>query len=153
IRRVREVQEKARNPVPRGTPAHLAHAARAAHLLRYMLYVGRSNIPERLLGASKGVYDPAEHLCKAALFLYEARHAIHYSAVGVEVNAYRCEGAILVMPPGHGKTDLIRADAALRACDDPLTQGFMVHAIKERAENNLQYIQSLFDDAKPEGRR
>ena len=150
---VEQIQHRAATTVPKGTDLTLAHAYSAARLLRYMIYVGRSNIPERLSGPSRGVYYPAFHLCKAAWHLYESRNAIHFSCVGVETNAYKCDGAILVMPPGHGKTDLIRADAALTAVDEPKTQGFMIHAIKTMAEKNLQYLQSIFDNSKIEGRR
>jgi len=153
LNRVRRLQERARNEHPPGSADCDSIPLRAAHLLRFMVYVTRSNTPERIHGPTKGVMDPAAHLCRAAWFMYQAEHGIHFSVEGVQVGVARRDGVVIVMPPGHGKTDLVRSDAALAVCRDPYTQGLMVHAIASKASDNLRYIQALFSDSKAEGRR
>lgn len=152
FRRVRTLQERARAEIPKGTPDPVAHPIRAAHVLRFMIYTGRSQSTDRI-EQNGGVFDPAEHLCQTALFVYKAEVGLHMHRDGVQEGVARKEGVLIVFPMGHGKTEFTCSHCALRICKNPYTQAKYLHAKSEMAKAAMQYIAKRLDAEYAEGRR
>jgi hypothetical protein len=171
--RLRRLRERAKMPVPPtilpngpdDPPVPTDDALEAAHPLRFMAYVGRSNM-ETVQRASVNkepapheyVYQWGPHHYKMASDIWIARNqcAFELNELGRAVavrNAIPYQGAIIIMPVGHGKTEFACAYMALEVSLRPRVQGVMLHAVDEKAWENLQYVESYYDKASDFGRR
>jgi hypothetical protein len=178
---LRRLRERATMPVPPPPPAPptpsqtdadgdldiaiAEEAAEAAHPLRYMAYVGRSNMDtvKRTKNTAAPephdfVYQWGPHHYKMACDIWIARNGVAFDFNGgPSVEALRgeipYEGAIVIMPVGHGKTEFACAYMALEVNLRPRVQGVMLHAVDEKAWENLQYVEMYFDAASDFGRR
>lgn len=178
LARVRRLRERAKTPTSprlarnlltlksRPIPYHPSDeelapcAIEAAWPLRVMVYCGRTNIADRLKGApADAVYDISHHHCKAACDDWEAVNGVAYRMVPgfslrkVVRGVIDYKGVILVMPFGHGKTDLGRFLEACTFVKNPKTQLGLNHAASEKAQETLAYLASLFSRGTPIGRR
>lgn len=154
IRRVKNLRNRARLELPdRKTTGWRAHAVKAAHTLRFMCYVGRSQMH------GHSVFEFARCHGKLAWDLYEARQGlrVRYDDAMDEPIVEpgpKYNYAILVMPLGHGKSEIITHVTALEIVKDyQKAQVAMLHAVSSRAEANLQYVSSCFDPSTSNGRR
>lgn len=158
IRRVRRLREWARNPVPRTAEKETEtrkYAWEAAHVLRYMLYVGRANnrMKKGSADAVATLFVFGEMHCKMAVTCWEARHGVEYTGDGIQKNATAWTGAIIIAPPGHGKSEFAMNFAALWIANDPQTQAAYLHNAEEMAEESMRYIRMSFDPNTDRGRR
>lgn len=155
IRQVTRLRLWARNPYLPERSDLSENGQRAAHVLRFMLYVGRSNISEK--GRGNQLYQIGRHHARMAVALWEAQSGVWYHKGGVQLGAYcgpdRYEGCILVLPPGHGKTDLASHVQGLWLSQNPYEQIIVGHAKKDMAAKVGMYISAMFDDDEPVGRR
>lgn len=152
ISRVRRLRERAKNPVPAGTPNKKHKQIEAAHTLRFMLYVGRSQTSDLGIDGTT-VFDIGPPHARMALAYWEARNGIYFSAKGAQRNVIPYEGVMIVMPPGHGKTEYGIHTEALAINHDPKRQTIMLHAQSEIASEMKQYVSKFFDPSEPVGRR
>jgi hypothetical protein len=152
LEQVRRLRNWARHPVPKTDAwrGH-AHAWRASRVLRLMLYVGRSNIPSK--DPLDRVFQIARHHAHMAVAIWEAEHKVWIDASGVHPGGFDYSGAVVVAPPGHGKSELANHKMLEWLADDPDTQGIWGHAQAEKAQENVQYIASCFQATTEQGRR
>lgn len=173
---LRRLRERATIPVPPPTPtppdadgeldaAFSDEALEAAHPLRYMAYVGRSNMDTVKRTAKTTspqlhdfVYQWGVHHFKMSCDIWIARNGVAFDfddrgSVAAMRGEIPYEGAIVVMPVGHGKTEYACSYTALEVNLRPRVQGVMLHAIDVRAQENLQYVETFFDQASDFGRR
>lgn len=137
----------------------------AAWPLRVMVYCGRTNIADRLKGEpADAIYDVSHHHCKAAVDYWKARHRVAYRVVhdptlgdlstrAIVRGVSNSKVCILVIPFGHGKTDMGRFFTACEFVNNPKTQAGLNHAASEKAQETLRYLASLFSRGTPIGRR
>lgn len=151
VKRVRALRIRARSPIPPETDKRMRDAVEAAHPLRFMLYVGRTN--EITMGADgTNVFRIADHHCSMAVALWEAKNGVHFHGRGLQRGVVKYKGCILVTPPRHGKSEFGLHATALEICLRPDDlQGIIVHAEASMASGYLQYVAKFFrdfDDAK-----
>lgn len=161
IRTLKRLKERARNPLPAERMGTDFRSSRdvgeaAACLIRYMLYVGRSDLSHlKVQGRGADILMIGRHTGKMAVDLWAAENRVGVYPWGWKVrdpdNPY--QGIIMVAPPGHGKTSLGTAWCARRVSLNPYEQGIIVHAETGEACKNLAYVRTYFDAGEPAGRR
>lgn len=112
LQRVRRLRDLARYPIPpdvnvdkKISPALYA-AWEASHILRYMLYVGRSSTITRptARGFQSHIYRFGRHHARFAVDTWEARTGTLFENHQILINGRQpYKGVILIAPPGHGK--------------------------------------------------
>lgn len=173
LEKIRRLRTRAKNPV---TPEQIKRlqpisirpdnesvmtaAIEAAWPLRVMIYCGRTNIADRLNESrAKAVYDISTHHVKASCDYWEARNRVAFrkmpndSFPHIVRGVRHFKGCILVIPFGHGKTDMGRFFCATEFVKNPKTQAALNHANAEKAQETLAYLASLFSQDSPIGRR
>jgi hypothetical protein len=114
-------------------------AWRYIHTLRFAMYVGRSDIT--------GKFD----------FIQLPNHLILADLVKEIAYEYREEagiqGVMIVIPPRHGKSWYMIFDEILSICQEPDSNGAIVHNSEDMAASRLKVIKEHFNDQMPSGRR
>lgn len=157
IQTVLSLRDRARNPLPKNSFTQKHHETKASHLLRFMLYVGRSNIPSDEPGGT--IFKIGRHHAKIAWDIYEAERGLlldfdrreHKNIIEEEKVPYI--GVTVVASVGHGKSEIATHYTARAICFDPEIQAVMLHAVSMEAEKNLRYVASCFDRSNAVGRR
>lgn len=130
-------------------------AIEASHPLRFMLYVGRSNISEQ--GRGNAIYRFGSHHGKFAKTLWEARKGIDFDREGAKYGVFcgskRYEGVILVSHPGTGKSEFVTHVIGLWFCQNPYKQILVGHAKGDMAAKMVRYMSAMVDPKEPVGRR
>lgn len=156
IRRVKTLRQRARNAIPPRTSRtdHLKVAGvEAAHTLRFMLYVGRSDDTSLGIDGTR-VFRVSEHHAKMAVAYWEAKNGVRFCRGGFQRDIVRYEGVICVMPPRHSKTEYGLHDLCLDACHRPHDlQNIMLHNDGSVSEEMLGKCKNLFRRDNPAGRR
>lgn len=134
---------------------------RAAHVLRFMAYVGRPDNDLRQ-EAGTGVADDerltfmfGRHHGHMALAYYLARNRMELSD-GIHASVipgYHYEGLIIVMAPGHGKSSYGIHTVLLEVALDPKLQCLITHAQAPKAQAIKGKIGSFLDEATSGGRK
>lgn len=120
----------------------------ASHVLRFMLWVGRSNMPGR------SVFSVGLHHARMARSVWLTRNQKCVNSKAEPVpTMYKKMGTVLVAPPGHGKSELAYYMLALEVFNQPKTQAVYLHAKMDMAKSGLNYVQGMFTDATAQGRR
>mgnify|MGYP001565127035 FL=1 len=183
INLVLSLRERARKPVARvglGYPSSTYNllesrypgivraGLEAAHVLRFMVYVGRSSMDtakrfsreqNEVPTAAETVFDIAPHHCQMAVSLWEANNGVWYGYDSKEERGIFKRGVIpfeyciMKLPIGHGKTEFCIHDDALAIAKDPRYQGLYLHAKESEAKKNLAQIKRFFDRKESSGRR
>ena len=79
LERVKRLQHRAKTPCPKGSNPRQTASIQAAELGRFMLYVGRSNMPGFIKqGPAACVFKLARHHAKMIVDLWEAEHGVRY---------------------------------------------------------------------------
>lgn len=143
IKRLRRLRERARDAFPSGNSRGNQPAIEAAHVLRFMIYVGRD--------VDGGVLMIGPHHGAAALALYEAENGRRWE--NLKWIDYEQEGVMFVFPPGTGKTTYAAHRFGLRIAQRPTIRILHGHAKAGEAEKNLEYVGSMFDTETAQGRR
>lgn len=140
IRRVMRLRDRARSTRPRGTKPNHEIAVEAARTLRFMVYVGRSNIAaSREQGPSASIFQISRHHAVMALGTWEALHGVAWYPDGPRKAVHRYEGVVLVAPPGHGKpldveTPVLCGDGRYRRLGDiKVGQQVITHEARPRS--------------------
>lgn len=137
-------------------------ALEAAWPLRVMIYTGRSNMPHLANGdPADSVYMVGSHHCKMACDVWQAKFGVRYGPPHDRSSSVAClnrgeiayKGCIVVMAPGHGKSDFGRYAMACEYIENPYAQILMGHSRGDEAEKNLSYVATLFMPTDPAGRR
>lgn len=156
------------NPRTRGRPLQGAptdDALAAAHSLRFMIYVARSNMDtgkrfsKRQPTPADFILKVGKHHAKMAADCWMAMEGIDIeydlgllrAVITKGVIPYR--GIVIMMPPGHGKTEWAISRTALQINERHRTQAVLLHAIDAKAQENLRYLGRYFDPTNEMGRR
>lgn len=159
VEKLRRVRKWVREPIPEGTPKHERDWWEASRTLRFMLYVGRSNISED--GRGNQIYQISKHHCCMGVGVWIAMHGVYFSWAGAQKGAYwgsrganpRFNGCIIACPPGHGKSEFATHETAMWLIDNVYEQILVGHAKENMASIQLKYTSALFDTKEPVGRR
>jgi hypothetical protein len=148
LARIRAMQEICRDPIPRaaikaGLDDALLEAWELTHPLRFMLYCWRSDLNQS--GGQKVLPDTPDHIVEACLTVELAQRA--------RDQRHDVKGAIVTIPPRHGKTSFVQARRALRISRNPWSPFGIVHANDEIAADRVAGVKEWFDDDHPTGRR
>jgi hypothetical protein len=175
ISRILRLRERAKFPVPKNGSGDLAgswtgnqhteknrpglipQALEAAHLLRFMVYVGRVGMDttEKFSRDEKSpadlIFDVSYHHAKFAATLWIHRNGAHptYSKDSgkhfYRMGVVHYEGSIQIMPIGHGKSELAIHWTGLEIGLHPRDPGAVIHAKAEMAESNLSAVKRFFN--------
>lgn len=131
-----------------------------------MIYVGRSSLSTGLgEGGASSVFKIGFHHAKIAVDIWRAETGTHigmpmgedldpyHPEPVIKKGAFQCDGAIVICPPSHGKTEEASHWCARRISENPYEQGWVVHAQAKQAENILGYVSNYFDITTAQGRR
>lgn len=143
IKRLKRIRDRARNPFPEGSAPPNRPAMSAAHVLRFMVYVGRNE--------DGGVPLVGKHHGDMSLALYEAEFRRRWQ--NLEWVPVLFTGFLGIMPPGHGKSFLMTHWCGLRIGRNPRLRGLTGHAQAGMAEQNLAAVTSILDPKTAQGRR
>jgi hypothetical protein len=146
LARLRRLRDRARNAFPANTFKGEFHVVSAAHVLRFMVYVGRSS-----LDSDARVPQVGFHHAVIAAELYQAETGKAYQ--DLQWIPFDCDGFMAVCPPGHGKTFIAAHWVVLRLSQNPRKTGLIGHAQAAEAEKDLAYVASNFDPGTANGRR
>ena len=162
IRRLRQVMHLASlamNPYQEGMTRDQRLISESTHLLRFQLYVGRPDIESAI------VYQFSHIHVRAAMRMWMARTgcAIH-KTIGIlqpgerDANGNlfvgeRYLGTLIMMPPRHGKTDMVIFDITLSIDLRPRIQMAIIHDKESEASKVLRAAQNCFDPKTSQGRR
>lgn len=113
---------------------------RYLHPLRMMLYVMRSTSRWRGLAEWDYVMDMSKHLAVMCCTIERARDK-------------DCIGAMLELPPGHGKTNLGLAGLAMRIAENPEINTAIIHHKADMASDRLVALREMMTPNNPTGRR
>lgn len=162
LRRVRRLRDLARYPIPpdvnvdkKISPALYA-AWEASHILRYMLYVGRSSTITRPTerGYQSHIYRFGRHHARFAVDTWEARTGTLFENHQILIGGRQpYKGVILIAPPGHGKSEFASHYLALEINLRPGTQALYIHAIADKAQEQKAHVARLFTRESSAGRR
>lgn len=162
LRRVRRLRDLARYPIPpdvnvdkKISPALYA-AWEASHILRYMLYVGRSSTITRPTerGFKSHIYRFGRHHARFAVDTWEARTGTLFENHQILIGGRQpYKGVILIAPPGHGKSEFASHYLALEINLRPGTQALYIHAIADKAQEQKAHVARLFTRESSAGRR
>lgn len=159
IEKVRRLRRWAREAIPSEALKGLEDRWDASRTLRFMLYVGRSNISKG--GEGNQFYTIGKHHCAMAFSVWKAKYGIHVGPFMLQKGAYygakgvnpKYDGCIIVCPPGHGKSDFAAHEVALWIIDNPYEQVLVGHAKEDKASDQMRYTSAMFDMGEPVGRR
>ncbi|MBK8246562.1 MAG: hypothetical protein IPK85_04060 [Gemmatimonadetes bacterium] len=153
LSRVMRLRDRARSSIPKGTRA-VDSAVESVRTLRFMVYVGRSNIAESVeAGPAASVFKIGKHHVIMAMGVWEAQHGVVWYPDGPRKGEIKYAGAILVAPPGHGKSEYAAHWAAEEYCTNQHHQFIFGHAKEEKATDMLKYVRACFEPGHPQGRR
>lgn len=143
LRRLRKLRDRARNQTPKCCFPSTQLAI--AHPLRYMIYASRPG------GTSNKCYQIGSHHCRMALALHSLRTGKKYQ--DFQWRDWNATGALLVCPPGHGKTSMLISYLAMRLSQNPRLRIILLHAQAEQSEKNLGFLCTFFQTTEATGRR
>jgi len=163
IQRLRRLRDRARKEVPRSEMSRVnalygwekiryQAAIELAHPLRFMVYVGRSNITKRGKDTAS-LFQIAAHHARMATCIWKGKNWVYMTADGPQYGIVPFEGAIIICPPAHGKSEFINHCSLLWIDQDPREQMAIVHRSDTVASEMLRYAKSAFTTNTPVGRR
>ena len=165
LRRLRYLRSRVRNPYDPGVPGVSERVQRATHLIRFMLYTGRSDLSqfkephERLFR----IGQPIIAMSMTLFYAINGAGAVegvgtllrgdHNPVTGRPYPGIDYAGWVALLPPRHGKTDLLKHHAVLTMNLDPRAQAAYVHAGDDEAGAMNRAVQSYFTRDTAQGRR
>tara|TARA_R110002111_G_scaffold50922_3_gene89311 strand:+ start:135221 stop:137869 length:2649 start_codon:yes stop_codon:yes gene_type:complete len=166
IRRVRELARRAKEPCDPESTGKRRRVQEATHLLRYMLYVDRSERPN-LSTLADEVYVFGEIHVRAVMGLHFSREGYgrteygllkpgdvyHTSGQARTFKGIHYSGTLIMLPPRHGKTVIVKADMALAINLKPDIQMAIVHDTEDMASKILVSVATRFSKETEQGRR
>jgi hypothetical protein len=160
LRKVKRLAKWAREPCEPGMSRRDEFAWRTTHLLRFMCYVGRPDIP----GMTHFIFADFHVEIAAKLWIVKNGWRIDsrfgliapgdfFEGKRFEREAYH--GILVLLPPRHSKTETISVyDTALDNIYDTRDQQAVIHADRETAANKMLVpVQTLFKRDNEAGRR
>lgn len=163
LRRIRALRKRAMEI--RTETSRDAKLNNATRLLRYMIYTGRDD---------KGaVYSVGFHMVKMSVDLFMAQHGAVWDCEGMKLpgeqvgpapmagerdgrlinDGTKADGAVMMYPPRHTKTTVLRFWCGQTINEDPVTQGVYLHDKEDESKDFKQHVGNLFDPQTSSGRR
>ncbi len=169
LKRVRWLRTMARLPIPPKTRSEERDACEAAHVLRWLVYVFRSDVGSGISESSK-ILDMPRHIGKWAVDYWVARNgAVFYmqgdqheivnkphlfkEQTGWAKKCFECKGIVLIGPPRHMKTTFGFGAVSLNLYLNNRLQILLNHAIEKDALKNYGYLADAFSPDTARGRR
>lgn len=166
LRLMRRVMDRARTDIdPMATELDRV-ISESVSLLRYMLFVMR---PDKDTDQPGSIFLVGRHLVKMVVDLWVAENRCEWTPWGPrkpleerhpdDWQARRIaagidyDGVMLMYPPRHSKTSVLRAWVCRRIARDQRTQGAYVHDMDEEAQKFNRYVQAAFDMNTDTGKR
>lgn len=148
LARIKAMQDLCREEIPRavlsaGLDDEQVDAWRLIWPLRFMVYCWRSDLNQS--GGRTVLPDTPDHIVEACLVTELAQRA--------RDEGHDVKGALVTIPPRHGKTSFMRARRSLRICKNPWGAFGVVHANDEIAADRVAGVKEWFDDDTPTGKR
>ncbi len=148
LERIRAMQDLCREEIPRAlllaNPTdEEVEAWRLTWPLRFMVYCWRSDLNQT--GGRVELPGTPDHLVEACMTIELAQRA--------REDGHDVKGALVTIPPRHGKTAFVRARRALRISRNPWSPFGVVHANEDHAADRVAGVKDWFDDESPTGRR
>ena len=162
LRRVKRLREYAKHPIPPSIKKKISDSPKlqaaweSTHILRYMIYVGRSSTLSHKTdkGLKTNIYRFGKHHLRFAVDTWEARTGCDYYEGHIHLRGRRPnKGVILIAPPGHGKSEFASHYLALEININPNTQALYIHAIADKAQEQKAHVARLFERDTSAGRR
>lgn len=146
--RIRGLRQKARKPVYRRNEYHADTelVQGASHVLRFMAYVGRSDLDSK-------VFRFAKHHGHMAIGIYCARNQCDVHPTGGVIGSMAFDSCTLVLPPGHGKTEVGQHFMLLAIAQDNQIQALIGHAQGDMAKDIKKKIGGYFETENANARR
>lgn len=165
LRRNKRLRSLARNPEPPELEGLLTKPQmRSCHLVRFMLYTGRSDITGKK--PADEVYRIGTPTVRMAVEPWLAENGYDfYPGVGMRGpedvdptygNKYphaHWVGAVIMAPPRHGKTDMTIQRRVLRINLNPRRQAAYIHDNDSFASSRLTAVRRFYDPKTAQGRR
>lgn len=158
---LRERVKKAYDPHVLGVSERVQ---RATHILRFMIYTGRSDRPSRDR-AGKVFLVGRPQIAMAMTLFYAINGAGAVDGVGLvlrgdpdpmtggKFEGINWRGWVAMIPPRHGKTDFLKHDTVLTMNLQDDAQQLYVHAVDEEAESMNKAVAAYFTRDTAQGRR
>lgn len=176
IGRVLTLRKLARDAIIPGAHKQYQPAYEASHVLRYMIYVFRSDLSKNgdFRSSIIRVYD---HMAKFAFAVWMSKNRVRYRPKGnpLEIahspHLFHRQGGwvhdvndrggglcVCLMPPRHGKSMMGSAEMALSINLNHRIQSALTHAVDKNAMMNMRHIAACFKgfgdkEDNPMGRR
>lgn len=137
----------------------------ATRVLRYQVYVGRSDASDAGAGGSSKIFQFGRPHVKMAVDLYRAWHKIAITPEGVlrpgdtiestgrQFPGLPYQGCMALYPPRHGKSAFLRHVVGLTMGVNPSWQGAYVHARTDEASRFIKYVSEFFNPESGPGAR
>ncbi len=145
LRQVAKIQDLCRNPIPPSKAKETIEVKEVwkyMHPLRYLLYVERSELMSE--DGTPLLMDLPPHIIMMCLV----------SKIG-EAHSFsqNVDGALMVIPPRHGKTKFMVCDTALDIIEHPHFNEAIIHNAARHAKARYRDIKEHFNDGISKGRR
>ena len=137
---------------------------RATHLLRFMIYVGRSDLQSK--SPADSVYKIGEPQIRMSMDIWLAERGYgDVEGVGMlapgETNPHtgqpfdgiQYSGIVIQAPPRHSKTDTVKMDQVLRINENPSVQMAYIHDNDDFASSRLSAVRKFYEPGTKQGRR
>ena len=167
IRRVKELARRARERCDPEAPERTRRIQAMSHMLRFMVYVGRSGVkltarPQELVFTVGMIHT------KAVGGIYLARHGYQLTPQGLlcpgdkyyddrgkhsVATEQHWSGVCVMLPPRHGKTAIGYTDMVLGINEYPRIQMAVVHDNEVAVQNIMSSVRTHFDKDTDTGRR
>lgn len=164
LRRIRFLRRLAKDPDLNGIAGWTPVVAKGTHLLRFMLYVGRSDMPAD--SPAGKVFKIGRPQVKMSMALHLSREG--YAMIdGVGLLApgdrnpisntifpgLKYDGVVIIAPPRHGKSDILKHRRVMRLNTDPTRQSAYLTASDDMGDIMLKAVKQYFLKNTAQGRR
>jgi len=159
LRKVRHLAQISREPYQEGMSRDEKMISESTHLLRFQLYVGRPDIEEAL------VYSFSDIHVRSSMRIWMSRNGVairdndgiilpgERASNGQMFAGERYLGTLIMMPPRHGKTDMVIHDIVLSIDLRPKIQMAIIHDKESEASKVLVAAKNCFMPKTSQGRR
>ncbi|MBL4864748.1 MAG: hypothetical protein JKY67_00375 [Pseudomonadales bacterium] len=167
LRAIKDIRDSITDPPTPGLSRKERIVYEATRLLRFMLYVSRSDIGDKQFRLRGDIYiigDPHVEMSMSLWLSREGYARSEYGLVGpgdligpdgakFEFEGIKYEGVMLLYPPRIGKSNVIAMDMALLINDYPRFQMGYVHRAEKETSKTISKTAALFDIKSSAGKR
>jgi len=167
FRKIQEIRRSILDPAPTGMSRKERIVYNSTRLLRFMLFVSRSDVGGAKSKARGDVYLIGDIHVEMSMSIWLARNGYTTSKWGLigpgdlvgypgnkfEFAGVNYAGVMLLYPPRHGKTNIIAADIASEMNFEHRRQAAYLHRSEGMTAKQVGKVASFFDLTRSSGRR